>query len=242
MSVPKAVTYKKMEEKLRELKSRKPRKVLDKGFVRLVDSMGDDSSVVQAARVSYQKGTKTKKEDAKLISYLMKNRHTTPFEMVEFKFHAKMPIFVARQWVRHRTANINEVSARYSVLPADFYIPEALREQDMKNKQGSLVVHNSNKDNKNIERILQHSIKAYMLYEKLLKDGVGREMARIVLPLNIYTEWYWKIDLHNLLNFLRLRLDKHAQYEIRVYAEAMLKIIEDIVPVSVKTFRSVYSL
>lgn len=210
--------------------------ILDHGHVRLVDSMGDDSSIVQAARVSHGAGTKTEEEDKQLINYLFKNRHTTPFEMVEFKFHCKMPIFVARQWVRHRTASINEVSARYTQLPNEFYIPENLRGQDSKNKQvadGDLI---DQIDNMSRENIRNHCEVAYNLYEELLGDGVGRELARMVLPINIYTEWYWKIDLHNLFHFLGLRMDKHAQYEIRVFADAMFDIIKEIVPVACQAF------
>ena len=210
--------------------------VLDHGHIRLVDSMGDDSSIVQAARVSYGSGTKTIEEDIELSNYLMKNRHTTPFEMCVFKFHCKMPIFVARQWVRHRTASINEVSARYTQLPNEFYIPETLRGQSEKNKQVA-----EGNIGEMLESVLRKEIKnhcdvAYTFYEELLEKGVGRELARMVLPLNIYTEWYWKIDLHNLFHFLSLRMDEHAQYEIRVYADAMFDIIKTIVPISCSAF------
>lgn len=211
-------------------------KCLDHGFVRLVDHMGGDASVVQAARVSYGGGTKTPEEDEKLIHYLKKNQHTTPFEMVVFKFHAKMPIFVARQWVRHRTASINEVSARYSELPGEFYIPETLRAQATGNKQSTEETEDAHLDGW-LENIEHHGEAAYTLYKEMLADGVGREMARMVLPLNIYTEWYWKTDLHNLFNFLRLRLDSHAQYEIRVYAEAMARMVSEVAPICWAAFK-----
>lgn len=218
------------------------RTVLDKGFVRLVDSMGDDSSIVQAARVSYGKGTKTKREDEKLIDYLYRHQHTSPFEMVEFKFHIKAPIFVARQWMRHRTASINEVSARYSVLPTEFYLPEVSRvaKQHARMKQGSEdePVENADEFRHDLEAVYQQCAD---LYTRMVEGGVSREIARIILPVSTYTEWYWKIDLHNLLRFLRLRLDITAQYEIRVYAEAILELIRDIVPVTVSVFEK-YSL
>ena len=214
-------------------------KCLDKGFVRLVDYMGDDSSIVQAARVSYGKGTKSISEDNSLIRYLMRNMHTSPFEMVEFKFHVKLPIFVARQWIRHRTANVNEYSGRYSEMPDDFYVPEIeqIRKQSSTNKQGrceeqfdeSLAIEITNK-------MKSKQSELYEDYSNLLEIGMAREVARINLPLSNYTEWYWKIDLHNLFHFLRLRLDAHAQYEIRVYAEAIAKIIKQIVPLAYQSF------
>jgi len=197
--------------------------VLDKGFVRLVDVMGDDRRIVQAARVSYGEGTKTVREDAALIDYLMRHRHTSPFEMVEFTFHVKAPIFVTRQWFRHRTASVNEISARYSVLKDEFYEPEPdeLRAQSELNKQigeGELPAEAAEK----AARLLAGAEReAYAHYQKLLELGVAREQARSVLPVGIYTEFYWKQDLHNLLHFLKLRLDHHAQAEIRAYARAV---------------------
>lgn len=214
-------------------------KVLDKGFIRVVDKLGTDSSIVQAARVSYGGGTKTPEQDKKLINYLMKNKHTSPFEMCEIKFHIKAPIFVARQWLRHRTANVNEISARYTVLDDDFYIPEIeqIKGQDTKNKQGSsgeLPLEICKWIRVQIEG---NSIDAYHRYKSLIDKGLSRELARMVLPTNIYTQWYWKIDLHNLLHFIKLRISSHAQYEIRVYAEAILNYLETWVPVTIKAFR-----
>lgn len=210
--------------------------VLDHGFVRLVSTMGDDSSIVQAARVSYGDGTKTQREDEKLIHYLMKNRHTTPFEMCEIKLHIKLPIFVSRQWVRHRTASINEVSARYSVLPEEFYIPDPkqIQSQSKINKQGREGRIAGELEAQQF--FMQHSQLSYTIYKQLLELGVARELARMVLPLNIYTEMYWKIDLHNLMHFLKLRLDPHAQWEIRQYAEAISEIVKEWVPVSWAAF------
>jgi thymidylate synthase (FAD) len=217
-------------------------RILDCGFVRLVEAMGDDSSVVQAARVSYGQGTKTVSEDEGLIRYLMRHQHTTPFEMVEFKFHCRMPIFVARQWIRHRTASVNEVSGRYSEMPDYFYepAPELCTTQSAQNKQGGTGTQ--------VERaeelagtfaITQKN--CYEQYQHYLAAGMRRELARINLPLSLYTEWYWKADLHNLFHFLRLRLDPHAQYEIRVYAEAMAEIVKKTVPLCWKAFED-YSL
>lgn len=212
-------------------------KCLDHGFVRLVDWMGDDSSIVQAARVSYGKGTKSVSEDTALIRYLMRHLHTSPFEMVEFKFHVKLPIFVARQWIRHRTANVNEYSGRYSEMPDEFYLPEPeqLRLQSTLNKQGrgEAIIENSSEI---IDRMKLTQDRLFQEYSELLSTGLAREIARINLPLSNYTEWYWKIDLHNLFHFLRLRLDTHAQYEIRVYAEAISKIIKQIVPIAYQAF------
>lgn len=210
---------------------------LDKGFVRLVDYMGDDAAIVQAARVSYGEGTKTYREDRGLIRYLLRNKHTSPFEMVEFKFHCKLPIFVARQWIRHRTANVNEYSGRYSEMPEEFYIPELeqIRSQSDNNKQGrsSDILENS----KDIQMAMQNSqSESYAEYKGYIEQGLARELARINLPLSSYTEWYWKIDLHNLLHFLRLRLDAHAQYEIRVFGEAIAQIIKPIVPLTYEAF------
>jgi thymidylate synthase (FAD) len=208
-------------------------KCLDHGFVRLVDVMGDDSSIVQAARVSYGSGTKTVREDRGLIRYLMRHWHTTPFEMVEFKFHIKLPIFIARQWIRHRTANVNEYSGRYSIMKDDFYVPdlEQIRPQSENNKQGrSEEAFEPEKAKQIQDNISKVQKDLYKDYENLLEDNFARELARINLPLSNYTEWYWKIDLHNLFHFLRLRIDSHAQYEIRVFAEAMAEVVKQIVP------------
>ncbi|GHM58312.1 MAG: flavin-dependent thymidylate synthase [Candidatus Mesenet longicola] len=216
----------------------KEHKILDHGFIRVIDYMGSDSAVVQAARVSYGEGTKHISQDAALINYLMRHSHTTPFEMCEIKFHVKLPIFVARQWVRHRTANINEYSARYSILSREFYIPEVsqVAEQSKNNAQGrgkELDYETA----KNITEVLsKNSDLVYSSYDKFLEDGLAREIARINLTLNYYTELYWKIDLHNLLRFLKLRSDHHAQYEIRVYAEEMIKIIKKWVPLTYNAF------
>lgn len=217
-----------------------PIKCLNLGFVKLVDWMGDDSSIVQAARVSYNQGTKTPEEDAKLINYLMKNLHTTPFEMVEFKFHCKMPIFIARQWIRHRTASVNEMSGRYSVLADDFYIPEMedIKPQSKVNKQGRDESQDLPSGVKFAfsEGLQSRQQSEYTFYEACLSQGVAKEMSRINLPLSLYTQWYWKINLHNLFHFLRLRIDSHAQKEIRVYGEAMASIIKKIVPVAYEAF------
>lgn len=212
-------------------------RVLDHGFVKLVDMMGDDSSIVQAARVSYGKGTKSVNEDEGLIRYLMRHRHTTPFEMVEFKFHCRMPIFVARQWIRHRTANVNEMSARYSEMPDIFYQPtsELCTTQSAQNRQGGTgsQVTNANEVAKTF-RTTQAAV--YEQYQTYLGLKMRRELARANLPVSLYTEWYWKIDLHNLLHFLELRLDPHAQYEIRVYAQAMGSIVQERLPVTWRAF------
>lgn len=224
--------------------------VLDHGFVGLLEVMGSDDSIDQAARVSYGKGTRKVSELKGLINYLMRHHHTTPFEMVEFKFHCKMPIFVARQWVRHRTANINEYSARYSVLNNEYYIPDQdhLCMQSTTNNQGRNDIPFDDiayaEYKANIKSI---SDNAYKIYEYLLndpedpksnseRDGIARELARMVLPLNFYTQWYWKIDLHNLFHFLKLRMDSHAQYEIRVYADKMYELIKPHVPVACEAF------
>ncbi|MFC3076372.1 FAD-dependent thymidylate synthase [Shinella pollutisoli] len=227
-----------------------PLPVLDHGFVRVVDYMGDDNSVVQAARVSYGKGTKKVSEDRSLIRYLMRHRHTTPFEMAEIKLHVKLPIFVARQWVRHRTASINEYSARYSVLDKEFYIPseEQIAAQSSNNKQGRGEIL-SIEDARFVMHLLKDDAERnYSTYKKLINDpndndeydstrqSVARELARINLSLNTYTQWYWKTDLHNLLNFLQLRADGHAQYEIRVYAEAILEILKVWTPITYEAF------
>jgi len=222
-------------------------KCLDKGFVELVDAMPRlvpedrktaDFAIVQAARVSYGPGTKTINEDRGLIRYLMRHAHTTPFEMVEFKFHCKMPIFVARQWIRHRTANVNEVSGRYSVLPDEFYVPELddVRAQSKTNKQGSDVPVDEETGLRFISDLDEACIKGYANYKNYLDAGVGREQARMILPLNLYTEWYWKLDAHNLFHFLSLRCDSHAQKEIRVFADAMLSLIQPIIPFAVEAF------
>lgn len=212
---------------------------LDKGFVRLVDVMGDDGSIVQAARVSYGKGTKTLHQDRGLIRYLMRHKHTTPFEMVEFKFHVKLPIFVARQWIRHRTANVNEYSGRYSEMPDEFYLPgpDQIRYQSSSNRQGRSDEQISpEKVEKIISEMKETQDKAYSDYKNLLDENIAREISRINLPLSNYTEWYWKIDLHNLFHFLKLRIDPHAQYEIRVYGEVMAEIVKQIVPVAYEAF------
>tara|TARA_R110002012_G_scaffold215674_3_gene386697 strand:+ start:421 stop:1101 length:681 start_codon:yes stop_codon:yes gene_type:complete len=213
-------------------------KVLDKGFVKTVDVMGNDSSIVQAARVSYSKGTKTKREDDKLIHFLLKNKHWTPFEMVVFKFHVKLPIFVARQWMRHRAGTYNEISARYSEMKDEFYIPEPKRltKQSKTNKQGS-----SEKPIDNID-FARYNIKeicndAFTLYEKLLESGLSKELARIILPVNLYTEFYWKVDLRNLFNFISLRSDNHAQYEIRQYSDKILELIKNHVPIAYEAYQ-----
>ena len=212
-------------------------KVLDKGFVKLVDVMGDDSSIVQAARVSYGNGTKSVNEDEGLIRYLMRHQHTTPFEMVEFKFHCRMPIFVARQWIRHRTANVNEMSARYSEMPDWFYEPgpESLTSQSAQNKQGGTGEPVA-RASEFAPTFVATQREAYANYEAYLADNMRREVARINLPVSLYTEWYWKIDLHNLFHFLHLRLDTHAQYEIRVFAEAMAELVKARLPIAWKAF------
>ncbi len=214
--------------------------VLDHGFVRLIDYMGSDESIVQAARVSYGKGTKKVSEDRGLIRYLMRHHHTTPFEMVELKFHVKLPIFVARQWIRHRTANVNEYSGRYSVMKEEFYLPppDALQYQSTVNKQGR-------EEEKELPDAVKDAFREHAestqkaLYERYVQfvdEGLARELARINLPLSLYTEWYWKIDLHNLFHFLRLRLDPHAQKEIRAYATVMAEITRTVCPMAYEAF------
>jgi thymidylate synthase (FAD) len=220
-------------------------KVHEHGLIALVDVMPRlvgqgqtaDSAIVQAARVSYGQGTKRVQEDRGLIRYLLRHRHTTPFEMVEFKFHVVMPIFVARQWVRHRTASINEASARYSVVPERFYVPdiEDVRKQSQENRQGGAEAVEIGTAKEFLE-YLDRCQSQYTQYEKLLEGGVSRELARIGLPVNVYTQWYWKCDLHNTLHFLALRMDKHAQQEIRDYAEAMFALIQPIVPMTAEAF------
>jgi thymidylate synthase (FAD) len=228
----------------------KPLPVLDHGFVRVVDYMGDDAAVVQAARVSYGRGTRRVNEDQGLVNYLMRHRHTTPFEMCEIKFHAKLPIFVARQWIRHRTANVNEYSARYSVLDREFYIPEPehLAAQATANRQGRGDVLDPPAARLVLDLLRGEAERAYAGYAELLNEdgagapldpsrpGLARELARINLSLGFYTQWYWKIDLHNLMHFLSLRADPHAQYEIRAYAEIMLQILERWVPMTHASF------
>lgn len=212
------------------------KKVLDFGHVRLVDSMGDDKRIVDAARVSYQNGTKVTSDDRNLIRHLLRNSHTTPFEKVRFEFHVKCPIFIARQWFRHRMGSFNEISGRYSILSDEFYIPEKVRGQSKTNKQGSsddvikdiplLVDEEGNTITITPQEFIEeHSENAYATYISLINEGVSRELARAVLPLNIYTEFYWTVDLWNLMNFLRLRIDSHAQYEIQVYGKAILDLI-----------------
>lgn len=221
-----------------------PIPVLDHGFVRVIDYMGDDAAVVQAARVSYGTGTKKVSEDAGLIRYLMRHRHSTPFEMCEIKLHVKLPIFIARQWIRHRTANVNEYSARYSVLDREFYIPapENLGAQSTNNRQGRADVLEGEEAAAVLAILRRDAERAYDDYETMLnrdasgepidesRQGLARELARMNLSLNYYTQWYWKIDLHNLLSFLSLRADAHAQYEIRVYADAILDVVRRWVP------------
>lgn len=214
-------------------------RVLDKGFVRLVDYMGGDARIVQAARVSYGAGTKTVRQDRGLIHYLMKNWHTSPFEQVQLTFHAKMPIFVARQWVRHRTARLNEISGRYSIMKDEFYVPspEHIRPQSSDNKQGRSQERYTADEEQEIVRLFEEEQRAvYANYEKLLEKNLARELARNNLPLSLYTEWYWQIDLHNLFHFLRLRMDDHAQYEIRVYAEAMAQCARAVAPLAYEAF------
>jgi thymidylate synthase (FAD) len=210
---------------------------LDKGFVRLVDWLGDDSRIVQAARVSYGQGTKTVREDKGLIDYLIRNRHTSPFEQVQFTFHEKMPIFIARQVVRHRTAKLNEISGRYSVMKDEFYVPDVnrMQKQSKDNKQGSTLELIDN-PLEHIEQMCNEHTFAYANYEDYLESGMAKELARINLPLSTYTEWYWTIDLHNLLHFLSLRLDPHAQHEVRVYAQAKYDLIKPIVPYTCESF------
>src|SRR6202048_3119385 len=227
-----------------------PLPVLDHGFVRVIDYMGDDAAVVQAARVSYGKGTKKVSEDRGLIQYLMRHRHTTPFEMCEIKYHVKLPIFVARQWIRHRTANVNEYSARYSVLDNEFYVPapEHLAAQAKTNRQGREHVLDGSEARHVLDLLRAEAERAYAGYGELLNEdgqgavidptrsGLARELARMSLSLNFYTQWYWKTDLHNLMHFLSLRADPHAQYEIRAYAAAMLGTLERWVPMTYAAF------
>ena len=224
--------------------------VLDHGFVRVVDYMGDDSSIVQSARVSYGKGTKKVSTDSGLIKYLMRHRHSTPFEMCEIKYHVKLPIFVARQWIRHRTANVNEYSARYSILDKEFYLPEKehLAAQSKNNRQGRGDLINGKQADDILKMLKEDAEKTYDDYETMLnerydgttinenKKGLARELARMNLTLNTYTQWYWKTDLLNLLNFLSLRADDHAQYEIRAYADLMINTLKKWVPITYEAF------
>ena len=224
--------------------------VLDHGFVRVVDYMGDDTSIVQSARVSYGKGTKKVSTDEGLIKYLMRHWHSTPFEMCEIKYHVKLPIFIARQWIRHRTANVNEYSARYSILDKEFYVPEKkhLSAQSTINRQGRGELITGEQADEVLQILKDDATRTYSNYEKMLnekfdgtvidekKSGLARELARMNLTLNSYTQWYWKTDLLNLLNFLFLRADSHAQYEIRVYAEAMLETVKKWVPITHSAF------
>jgi len=228
-----------------------PLPVLDHGFVRVVDYMGDDAAIVQAARVSYGRGTRRVSEDAGLIRYLMRHRHSTPFEMCEIKYHVKLPIFVARQWIRHRTANVNEYSARYSILDREFYIPapEHLAAQSVANRQGRGEVLSGDEAAEVLAVLRDDAARNYDHYTAMLnedaegrpvdagKQGLARELARMNLTLNTYTQWYWKTDLYNLFHFLSLRADAHAQYEIRVYAMAMMKTVDSWVPVASQAFR-----
>jgi thymidylate synthase (FAD) len=226
-----------MEERLY-----KAHEVLDHGFVRVIDYMGDDAAIVQAARVSYGAGTKKARDDAGLIRYLMRHWHSTPFEMCEVKFHVKLPVFVARQWIRHRTANVNEYSARYSILDREFYIPEpdALAAQSSVNNQGRGETLAGEEAARVLEMLKGDAMRSYDHYEAMLsqegQQGLARELARMNLPANVYTQWYWKVDLHNLFHFLRLRADAHAQYEIRVFAEAMCEMVRDWVPAAYGAF------
>jgi thymidylate synthase (FAD) len=227
-----------------------PLPVLDHGFVRVIDYMGDDAAVVQAARVSYGRGTRKVSEDQGLINYLMRHRHTTPFEMCEIKYHVKLPIFVARQWIRHRTANVNEYSARYSILDNEFYVPapEHLATQATANRQGRGQVLEGAAARRVLDLLRNDAERAYAGYAELLNEdgsgipidptrsGLARELARINLSLGFYTQWYWKTDLHNLMHFLSLRADPHAQHEIRAYAEAMLGTLERWVPMTHAAF------
>jgi len=216
--------------------------VLDHGLIRVVDYMGDDLAITQAARVSYGAGTKHVSSDEGLIRYLMRHWHSTPFEMCEIKLHVKLPVFVARQWIRHRTANVNEYSARYSILDREFYIPapEHLAAQSKQNNQGRGETLQGEEAARVLDILKGDSVRAYDHYEAMLSQdgqaGLARELARMNLPANVYTQWYWKVDLHNLFHFLRLRADPHAQYEIRVYADAICEVVKDWVPMAWAAF------
>lgn len=219
-----------------------PHQVLDHGLIRVVDYMGDDSAITQAARVSYGRGTKSVSTDEGLIRYLMRHWHSTPFEMCEVKFHVKLPVFVARQWIRHRTANVNEYSARYSILDREFYIPspEHLSAQSAVNRQGRGDLLEGEEAARVLDMLREDAMRSYDHYEAMLSQdgqkGLARELARMNLPANVYTQWYWKVDLHNLFHFLRLRADAHAQFEIRAYAETMCHIVKDWVPFAYRAF------
>lgn len=217
------------------------RKVLDKGFVRVVDYMGSDARIVQAARVSYGEGTKTFRENRTLIRYLLRNAHTSPFEQVVFTFHVKMPIFVARQWVRHRTARLNEISARYSEMKNEFYMPEPedINLQSDENKQGRCVSSpqlSSDVQKKVCDMFANGQAQSYKDYSALLEENIARELARITLPTALYTEMYWQIDLHNLFHFLKLRMDAHAQKEIQSYADVLFALVKEICPLACEAF------
>jgi thymidylate synthase (FAD) len=212
-------------------------KVLNHGFVRLVDYMGGDARIVQSARVSYGAGTKTVRDDTRLINFLMRNDHSSPFEQVVFTFHIKMPIFVARQWVRHRTARMNEISGRYSVMSDEFYLPDRMPLQRTDNKQGSSEESlPPDMSREFIDLMAEDQKKVYEHYQAMIDKGVSREIARINLPLSLYTEVYWQMDLRNLFHFLRLRLDGHAQYEIRCYAEVMAEMVKKVAPIAWSAF------
>ena len=213
--------------------------VLDKGFVRLVDYFGGDQRIVQSARVSYGEGTKSVSQDGALIDYLLRHQHTSPFEQVVMTFHVKMPIFVARQWVRHRTGRMNEVSGRYSIMKDEFYVPaeDKVSPQSTDNKQGRATeAFDKDTADKIISKLEEGQKAAYESYNELIDSGLAREIARINLPLSLYTEFYWEMDLHNLFHFLKLRLDSHAQYEIRVYAEVILEICKKVAPMATESF------
>jgi thymidylate synthase (FAD) len=226
--------------------------VLDHGFIRVIDYMGDDAAIVQAARVSYGRGTKKSRDDAGLINYLLRNSHTSPFEMCEIKLHVKLPIFVARQWIRHRTANVNEYSARYSIMDREFYMPapEHLASQSANNRQGRDATLAGAEAERVFALLKEDAERCYAHYEEMLNEtsegrrldedrsGLARELARMNLPVSFYTQWYWKTDLHNLLHFVRLRADAHAQYEIRAYADAIGSIVERWVPFTHEAFRT----
>lgn len=224
--------------------------VLDHGFIRVIDYMGDDAAIVQAARVSYGRGTKKTTDDAGLINYLIRHWHTSPFEMCEIKLHVKLPIFVARQWIRHRTANVNEYSARYSILDREFYLPKAehLAAQSTSNRQGRADVLQGEEAEAVFKLLKDDAQTAYDHYEEMLNEtadgtrldesrqGLARELARMNLPVNFYTQWYWKTDLHNLMHFVRLRADGHAQYEIRAYADVLMNVMRRWVPLTTDAF------
>ncbi len=247
VSETRRVTVPGLEEILYE-----PVPALDHGFVRVIDYMGDDAAIVQAARVSYGKGTRQVRGDTGLINYLLRHRHTTPFEMCEIKYHVKLPIFVARQWIRHRTANVNEYSARYSILDKEFYIPapEHLAAQSALNRQGRGDALEGEPAERVLEILKSDAAQTYAHYEEMLNErhdgtvidegrpGLARELARMDLTLNVYTQWYWKIDLHNLMHFLSLRADPHSQYEIRAYAEVMLDTLRRWVPITYEAFEN----